>query len=113
MGLDRGEKIFNVFNVLFMLLFICIIVFPLINIIALSFNDGYDAMKGGIYLFPREFTLVNYETILKDSTIYRAFGVTADKTVIGDSTQQGITGALADEMSKPYLMGRKIHMQKG
>ncbi|MEC0236172.1 carbohydrate ABC transporter permease [Paenibacillus kribbensis] len=113
MGLDRGEKIFNIFNVLFMLFFISIIVFPLINIVALSFNNGYDAMKGGIYLFPRKFTLVNYETILKDTTIYRAFGVTAAKTVIGVIGHLVITGAAAYALSKSYLLGRKIFIRMG
>ncbi|WP_179032522.1 carbohydrate ABC transporter permease [Paenibacillus kribbensis] len=113
MGLDKGEKIFNFFNMLFMLVFISVIVFPLINIIALSFNNGYDAMKGGIYLFPRKFTLVNYETILKDTTIYRAFGVTVAKTVIGVIGHLVITGAAAYALSKSYLLGRKIFIRMG
>lgn len=113
MGLDRGEKIFNMFNMVFMIVFVSVIVFPLLNIIALSFNNGYDAMKGGIYLMPREFTLVNYETILKDTTIYRAFGVTVAKTVIGVIGHLAVTGAAAYALSKSYLLGRKIFIRMG
>ena len=50
----RGERFFNFFNIAFMVFFVSIIIFPLINIVALSFNDGYDAMKGGIYLLSLE-----------------------------------------------------------
>jgi putative aldouronate transport system permease protein len=113
MRLERGETFFNVCNVIFMLIFVSVIVFPLINIIALSFNDGYDAMKGGIYLIPRKFTWVNYETILKDLTIYRAFGVTVAKTLIGVAGHLLITGMAAYAMSKSYLMGRKMYIQMG
>lgn len=113
MRLGRGEKWFNIFNVIFMAFFISIIVFPLINIIALSFNDGYDAMKGGIYLLPRKFTLINYETILKDNTIYRAFGVTFVKTIVGVAGHLLITGMAAYAMSKSYLIGRKAFIRMG
>lgn len=110
---DKGEKIFNVFNIIFMLFFVSLIIFPLINIIALSFNDGYDAMKGGIYLLPRKFSLVNYETILKDSTIYRAFGITVAKTLIGVAGHLIVTGFAAYAMSKPTLLGRKLFIRMG
>ncbi|MBS4219161.1 carbohydrate ABC transporter permease [Bacillus sp. FJAT-49711] len=113
MRLEKGEKIFNIFNVIFMLFFSSLIIFPLINIIALSFNDGYDAMKGGIYFFPRKFTLVNYETILKDVTIYKAFGITVAKTLIGVAAHLFITGIAAYAMSKPYLAGRKVFIRMG
>lgn len=113
MRLERGEVWFNVFNRIFMICFLAVIIFPLINILALSFNDGYDAMKGGIYLFPRKFTLVNYETILKDHTIYRAFGITVLKTLIGVIGHVIITGMAAYAMSKSYLIGRKVFIRMG
>ncbi|WP_438348529.1 carbohydrate ABC transporter permease [Paenibacillus sp. FA6] len=113
MGFERDGRLFNICNIMFMLFFVSLIVFPLINIVALSFNDGYDAMKGGIYLYPRKFTLANYETILKDLTIYRAFGITVAKTVIGVAGHLIITGFAAYAMSKPYLMGRKVFIRMG
>jgi putative aldouronate transport system permease protein len=110
---DKGEKIFNICNVIFMVFFCLIIILPLINIIALSLNDGYDAMKGGIFLLPRKFTLVNYTTILSDPNVYRAFGITVAKTVIGVIGHLFITGIAAYAMSKPYLMGRKVFIRMG
>ncbi|WP_027094087.1 carbohydrate ABC transporter permease [Cohnella thermotolerans] len=113
MRLERGEALFNICNKIFMVFFVAIIVFPLINILALSFNDGYDAMKGGIYLFPRKFTLINYKTILQDPTIYRAFSITVAKTVIGVAGHLLITGMAAYAMSKSYLVGRKVFIRMG
>lgn len=113
MRLEKSEKIFNICNVVFMVCFMAVIIFPLINIVALSFNDGYDAMKGGIYLFPRQFTLANYTTILQDSTIYQAFGVTIAKTVTGVLAHLVVTGFAAYAMSKSYLMGRKWFIGMG
>lgn len=113
MAMERGEKVLHYINTVVIVIFLALIIFPLLNIIALSFNDGYDAMKGGVYLIPREFTLVNYATILKDSTIYQAFGVTAAKTIIGVVGHLFITGIAAYALSKPYLIGRKVFIRMG
>jgi putative aldouronate transport system permease protein len=113
MKLKKGDKVFNICNVVFITFFLAIIIFPLWNIVALSFNDGYDAMKGGIYLFPRKGTLANYKTILKDATIYKAFIVTVLKTVVGVVAHLFITGIAAYAMSKTQLMGRKIFIKMG
>ncbi|QHW32483.1 carbohydrate ABC transporter permease [Paenibacillus rhizovicinus] len=113
MPLERGERWFQIFNVIFMCIFVAVIIFPLINVIALSLNDGYDAMKGGIYLYPRKFTLVNYETILRDHTIYRALGVTVMKTLVGVAGHLVITGMAAYAMSKSNLIGRKLFIRLG
>lgn len=109
----KGERLFDFCNVLFLSFFIALIIFPLWNIIVLSFNDGYDAMKGGIYLWPRKFTLDNYTTILKDKTVYRAFGVTVVKTILGVIAHLFVTGIAAYAMSKPQLVGRKVFIRMG
>lgn len=58
-----GEKIFGIINAV-LLLFLCIVsVYPYLNQLALSLNDGMDAMKGGITVFPRAFTWENYRTV--------------------------------------------------
>lgn len=113
MKVEKSEKLFNFCNAVFILFFIALIIFPLWNIVVLSFNDGYDAMKGGIYLWPREFSLENYKTILRDPTIYRAFAVTTAKTVVGVVGHLFITGIAAYAMSKDELVGRKIFIKMG
>ncbi|HHY22439.1 MAG TPA: carbohydrate ABC transporter permease, partial [Bacilli bacterium] len=70
---SRDEKIFNVINVIFMIFFIAIIIVPLWNIVALSFNDATDSAKGGIYFFPRIFSIESYLTVFEDAAIYKAF----------------------------------------
>ena len=57
--------IFDICIFIFMLAFIVITVYPVINTIAISFNDGTDAVRGGIHLWPRKFSLRNFKTVLK------------------------------------------------
>ena len=46
--------------------------YPFIYFLVLSLNDGQDALRGGIYLWPREFTLENYMKAFEKSR-YRQF----------------------------------------
>ena len=48
-----GDKIFTVCNTLFMIAFVVITLYPVLNTLAISFNDGIDAVRGGIHLIPR------------------------------------------------------------
>lgn len=78
-----GDKIFIVCNIIFMVLFCVITLYPVLNTVAISFNDGTDAVRGGIHLLPRMFTLKNYEIVLGKQNIITAAIVTVARTVIG------------------------------
>lgn len=59
------------------------ILLPMINIIALAFNSGADAQKGGITFWPRQFSLDNFKEIFKQGTILNALFISLAKTIIG------------------------------
>ena len=44
------DKVFVTFNTIFLVLFVTITLYPVLNTVALSFNDGIDAVRGGIHL---------------------------------------------------------------
>lgn len=110
---SKDEKIFNVVNVLFMIFFIAIIALPLWNILALSFNDPVDATRGGIYFWPRKFSIESYLTVFEDHAIYRAFIVSVAKTLIGVLCHTAVTAMVAYGMSRRNLVGRKVYMTMG
>lgn len=110
---SKDEKVFNVANVVFMVFFLAIIALPLWNIVALSFNDATDAARGGIYFWPRKFSLESYYTVFEDSAIYKAFVISVAKTVIGVVLHTALTAMVAYGMSRRNLMGRKIYMNMG
>ena len=48
------------------LILLCVLcLYPYLNQIAISLNEGMDSAKGGITIFPRKFTLENYKTLEK------------------------------------------------
>jgi putative aldouronate transport system permease protein len=104
----RGEKVFNAFNMAFMVLLCIACIYPFIYVIALSFNDGTDAMRGGIYLFPRVFTLENYTTILQDKRILGSTVISVYRTVCGAVLAVLLNGTFAFALTKRDLPGRKL-----
>ncbi|MGO2696679.1 carbohydrate ABC transporter permease [Bavariicoccus seileri] len=112
-NLSKDEKVFNVINVIFMVFFVSIIALPLWNIIALSFNDATDAIRGGIYFWPRKFSLESYLTVFEDSAIYSAFVISVLKTVIGVCLHTFVTAIVAYGISRKDLIGRNFYMRMG
>ena len=51
-----ADTVFVICNTIFMILFVVITLYPVLNTVALSFNDGTDAVRGGIHLIPRKFS---------------------------------------------------------
>lgn len=78
-----ADKIFVVCNTLFMIAFVVVTLYPVLNTLAISLNDGVDAVRGGIYLWPRKFTWKNYQTVLGIQDIVVGAKITVLRTVLG------------------------------
>ena len=78
-----GDKIFVFCNTLFMIGFVIITLYPVLNTVAISLNDGIDAIRGGIYLWPRVFTWKNYITVLHKQNIVTGAYISVLRTVLG------------------------------
>ena len=76
------RSIFPWVNACAMILLMFVTLYPVLNTVAISFNDGTDAVRGGIGLWPRVFSTKSYETIFQDEIIYNAFFITISRTVI-------------------------------
>ena len=105
-----GERWFDVANytLLATLAFVCF--YPFVMMTVLSINAGTDSMRGGITLWPRVFTLVNYRVILENAAIQRAYVVTVMRTVIGTASGVFVTALVAYGLAERRLPGRKYIM---
>lgn len=77
-----SQKIFNVFNVIFLALFGFITLYPFWYVLVASFNTGRDFARGGVYFWPREFTLNNYMQAFQDEQIFTSLGISVARTVL-------------------------------
>ena len=65
-----GSKMFDVFNVVLMVILIIIFVYPILNVIAISFSDYQSIAKGSVTIFPKGFNVSSYMFVLKDKNVY-------------------------------------------
>jgi len=105
--LTLADKIYMIINYAIITIFCITALYPFIYFLALSFNDGYDAMKGGIYLFPREFSLENYEKAFSHPQMMNAFLISITRTLLVTASSVILTALLAYALSKKGLPGRK------
>jgi len=103
---STGSKIFTVLNSLFMIAFVVITLYPVLNTVAISFNDGIDAVRGGIYLWPRKFAIKNYQTVLAMENLITGAKISVARTVIGTLSSVVVNALLA------YVVSRKRFLFK-
>ena len=104
----RRHSVFPYINGAAMILLMFVTLYPVINTIAISFNDGTDAVRGGIGLWPRVFSMKAYETIFVDETIYNAFFITIARTVVQTALNVVVTSMLAYALSRRQYVLRKF-----
>lgn len=102
------EKVFSVFNVAFLLGLCFVILFPYLNVLAISFNDNLRAVPSGLMLWPGAFTLNNYRALLADNSIMWSLAVTVGRMVIGVLLTLVITFSAAYGLTRKGLPFRKI-----
>ncbi|KWX70546.1 carbohydrate ABC transporter permease [Paenibacillus jilunlii] len=103
-----GDRVFDICNVIFMVCLMIVTMYPFVNMIAVSFNDANDAVRGGIYLWPRMWTLNNYKYIFGESDIYHATLISLLRTVTGTAVSVFCTAMLAFTVSRQEFVLRKF-----
>ena len=105
------DKIFVVCNTIFMIAFVIITLYPVLNTLAISLNDGTDALRGGIYLLPRKWTMKNYITVLQKNNLITGAYITVLRTVLGTVTALFANAILAFIVSrKRFLFKRSLSL---
>ncbi|MFB9329897.1 carbohydrate ABC transporter permease [Paenibacillus aurantiacus] len=108
-----SETVFEIVNAIIMLLICFLMLYPIWYVIINAFNDGEDAMRGGIYWWPREFSLSSFHAVFRSEGIMTAMGITVAKTLIGVPVHVFFTAMVAYAFSRKELFGRKLYMLIG
>lgn len=109
----KGEVVFDFANNLGMLLICFLTLYPIWYVLINAFNDGKDAMLGGIYWWPRIFSLENFKAVFDNPGIMTAMGLTVAKTVIGVVGHVFFTAMVAYAFSRRDLIAGKFYIVLG
>ncbi|WP_159886702.1 carbohydrate ABC transporter permease [Paenibacillus puerhi] len=90
------------------MLFVAVVtIYPFLNILAISFNEAMDTVRGGIYLWPRQFTWENYKQIYTYNNLLVAFQNSVLRTVIGTFAGVFSSSMIAYVLSRRDFIARK------
>lgn len=101
-----GNRLFDIINhsILFIVAIVCVL--PFVYVLAVSFASPAEVAKGGLILWPKEWSLVSYRYIFSSDTLPRSLLVSIYITVVGTLINLAFTSLMAYPLSKPHLRGR-------
>ncbi|MGO4348649.1 carbohydrate ABC transporter permease [Paenibacillus sp. MCAF9] len=110
MRLSTGDKVFQTLIYASLIILGIVMFYPFWNSLVISFNEGRDTALGGVTIWPRAFTLENYNVVFKDTRLLNSFWISVMRTVIGTILSVFVTSLLAYGMSKRDLQLRNYYM---
>lgn len=106
-GVKKKIEPFDICIIVLMIGIAVITLYPFLNVLALSFNDSIDSVKGGIYILPRKFTLSNYANVFSDPNLVHSAIVSVERTVLGTVASVLCCSMLAYTLSRQDYVLRK------
>lgn len=95
-----GDRIFFAINYIFLTLVFVMVAYPLLYMLACSFSSPQAVTAGKVVLWPVDFTLMGYETIFRDASIWTGYGNTIIYTAVGTFLSTVLTLLAAYPLSR-------------
>ena len=102
-----GDYWLDFFVYPFMLFIFVVMLYPFLNVAAIAFNDSTDTVRGGIHIWPREFTLVNFRDMINHAALPVAARNSVLRTVIGTVSSVTLISMTAYVLSRYDYVFRK------
>ena len=105
---SKGEKVFDVCNVILMLILIVVFALPYLLIITTSLTDGTSYLQHGASLIIRKFSLQAYKYLFgAGSALFRSLGITVYLTRMTTGLSVLVTLLMAYPLSRPGFVGKR------
>lgn len=104
----RSDRIFTLFNYLFLSVILFVVLYPLIYVLAASFSEPAAVTAGEVVLWPVRPTMIGYEKIFQHPTIMQGFANSIFYAVVGSFVNVVMTILAAYPLSRSDMPGRRI-----
>jgi len=91
----------------FMLFVLIVMLYPFLNVAAIALNDSMDTVKGGIYIWPRVFSMKNITQMLERSNLDIAAFNSVVRTIFGTAVNVLFISMTAYVLSRRDFLLRK------
>lgn len=109
MKLSTGEKIFQVFLILFVIILCITMIYPFLHVLSISLSTPAEALRPGIHLYPKEVSFFAWKRVLTTDTVWQTMGNTVFRTVVGTVLTLVFLSLGAYPLSRKYLPHRTFY----
>lgn len=111
MKVSLGSRLFDVFNVVFMVVLCAIILIPLLHVVSASFSNPASYVRHeGLLLHPVDFCLDAYEAVMRNKNIWTGYLNTIFIVVVGTTVSIIFTLIAAYCLSRKNVMWSNVMM---
>lgn len=106
--ITKGQKVFDVFNLIFLMLLCLVTFYPMWHIVCASFSTASELLSyNGTLLLPRKFTFDAYKMMFKHPLIIRSYGNAIFILVASVSASMVLTTICAYVLSRKNMLWKK------
>lgn len=103
-----ASKLFDVFNVLFMIVLIMVMAYPMVYVFSASISNNAMVASGAVLLWPKKITLIAYEQLIYNPDLWVSYWNTIRYTFLHTVLTLIATSAMAYPLAKRWLPGRRV-----
>ncbi|HEY8421052.1 MAG TPA: carbohydrate ABC transporter permease [Thermoclostridium sp.] len=102
-----GDTVFDVFNTIFWIIVLIVVIYPLWFIIIASVSDPDAVIAGEVLLWPKDFSLIGYEAVFGHKELLHSYLNSIYYTLTGTALSVIVTMMAAYALSRKFA-GRKF-----
>ncbi len=102
-----ASKLFDVCNVLFMIVLIMVMAYPMVYVFSASISNNAMVASGAVLLWPKKITLIAYEQLIYNPDLWVSYWNTIRYTFLHTLLTLIATSAMAYPLAKRWLPGRR------
>jgi len=106
----RFDTAFGAVNMTLICALLCVFLYPLLNVVAVSFSSSDAFVSGRVWLLPVNPTFEFYQMLFKIKQIWIGYGNSFIYTFAGTGLSLALTVMAAYPLSRRFLMGRAFFM---
>lgn len=103
-----SDRTFNTILLIILTIWLIIVLYPIIYVLSSSFSSGEAVSTGRVLLWPVEFSVIGYELVFQNSSVWTGYANTILYTVVGTILNVFITILCAYPLSRSNYQGRKF-----
>lgn len=103
-----GQRVFTVLNTLFMILFMAIILYPVLNILAVSLSSDTPVLTGKVTIYPVGIDLAAYKIAFSNKLLLSSYMNTIFVAVVGSLLSVIMTSFAAYPLAYVDFYGKKL-----